>query len=101
MSYSETYFTTRESWRDWRIEAHWLIKWARVAPGARVLELGCGGGGVMRPGCQTSRRGPQLVVTLVAAAALALAGACAPVRSQTNASPGLGSVDASVTSGSA
>ena len=48
MSYSEAYFTTRESWRDWRIEAHWLIKSARVAPGARVLEIGCGGGGVMR-----------------------------------------------------
>lgn len=48
MSYSETYFTARESWRDWRIEARHLIDLARVVPGARVLEIGCGGGGLLR-----------------------------------------------------
>lgn len=48
MAYSETYFTARESWRDWRIEAQMLIARARVSPGARVLEIGCGGGGLLR-----------------------------------------------------
>ena len=48
MAYSESYFTARESWRDWRIEAQSLIALARVTRGARVLELGCGGGGLLR-----------------------------------------------------
>lgn len=47
MTYSESYFTTRESWRDWRIEARALIRFARVTPGTHVLEIGCGGGGLM------------------------------------------------------
>jgi SAM-dependent methyltransferase len=48
MSYSESYFTARESWRDWRIEARQLINLARVSKGTRVLEIGCGGGGLLR-----------------------------------------------------
>ncbi len=48
MSYTESYFTTRESWRDWRIEARELIAMARVSQGTRVLEIGCGGGGLLR-----------------------------------------------------
>jgi len=48
MTYSEAYFTTRETWRDWRIEARQLIDLARVTRGARVLEIGCGGGGLLR-----------------------------------------------------
>lgn len=48
MAYSESYFTARESWRDWRIEAEWLIAAARVTSGSRVLEIGCGGGGLLR-----------------------------------------------------
>jgi SAM-dependent methyltransferase len=48
MSYSSDYFTTRESWRDWRIEARWLIDAAHVVEGTRVLEIGCGGGGLLR-----------------------------------------------------
>ncbi len=48
MAYSESYFTARESWRDWRIEAQSLMDLARVTRGARVLELGCGGGGLLR-----------------------------------------------------
>jgi SAM-dependent methyltransferase len=48
MSYSESYFTARESWRDWRIEANLLISLARVSKGTRVLEIGCGGGGLLR-----------------------------------------------------
>lgn len=48
MTYSEAYFTTRESWRDWRIEARLLMELAHVKPGARVLEIGCGGGGLLR-----------------------------------------------------
>jgi SAM-dependent methyltransferase len=48
MAYSTAYFTARESWRDWRIEAQSLIELARVMRGARVLEIGCGGGGLLR-----------------------------------------------------
>ena len=48
MAYSESYFTARESWRDWRIEARELIAMARVSKGTRVLEIGCGGGGLLR-----------------------------------------------------
>jgi SAM-dependent methyltransferase len=48
MSYSADYFTARESWRDWRIEARKLIAMARVSKGTRVLEIGCGGGGLLR-----------------------------------------------------
>ena len=48
MSYSPDYFTARESWRDWRIETRWLIEAAHVATGAHVLEIGCGGGGLLR-----------------------------------------------------
>ena len=48
MSYSPDYFSARESWRDWRIEANHLISLARVSQGTRVLEIGCGGGGLLR-----------------------------------------------------
>jgi 2-polyprenyl-3-methyl-5-hydroxy-6-metoxy-1,4-benzoquinol methylase len=48
MSYSEAYFTARESWRDWRIEARQMMDLARVSQGTRVLEIGCGGGGLLR-----------------------------------------------------
>jgi len=48
MSYSESYFTTRETWRDWRVEARELMRLARATRDARVLEIGCGGGGLLR-----------------------------------------------------
>ena len=48
MSYSAEYFVARERWRDWRIEARELIRLARIKRGARVLEIGCGGGGLLR-----------------------------------------------------
>jgi len=52
MSYTEAYFIARESWRDWRIEANQLISLARVSKGTRVLEIGCGGGGLLRLLCE-------------------------------------------------
>ncbi len=48
MPYTEFYFAARESWRDWRIEANELVSLARVSQGTRVLEIGCGGGGLLR-----------------------------------------------------
>ncbi|MBI5649608.1 MAG: class I SAM-dependent methyltransferase [Chloroflexi bacterium] len=48
MAYDEPYFITRESWRDWRIEARALIDLARATRDARVLEIGCGGGGLLQ-----------------------------------------------------
>ena len=48
MSYSDSYFATRETWRDWRIEARELMRLARVMRDARVLEIGCGGGSLLR-----------------------------------------------------
>ncbi len=47
-AYSDAYFTTRETWRDWRIEAQQLVRLARVGQGTRVLEIGCGAGGLLR-----------------------------------------------------
>lgn len=46
--YTDSYFITRESWRDWRSEARELMRLARVTPAARVLEIGCGGGGLLQ-----------------------------------------------------
>lgn len=70
MSYSESYFTTRESWRDWRIEASELIRAAHIRNGSRVLEIGCGGGGLLR---MLRQRGTHIVGvdTLVGALKLA------------------------------
>jgi len=48
LNYSTAYFTTRETWRDWRSEARELMRLAQIARGARVLEIGCGGGGLLR-----------------------------------------------------
>jgi len=48
MPYPEAYFSARESWRDWHIEANHLISLARVSRDTRVLEIGCGGGGLLR-----------------------------------------------------
>ncbi len=48
MPYGNDYFAARESWRDWRIEAHELLDGARVRAGMHVLEIGCGGGGLLR-----------------------------------------------------
>lgn len=69
MGYPDSYFTTRETWRDWRIEARELVRLARVTRGARVLEIGCGSGGLLRMlvargarvvGVDTSERALQL-----------------------------------------
>lgn len=48
MSYSDGYYEIRESWRDWRIEARELLAYAQPGLGRRVLEIGCGGGGLLR-----------------------------------------------------
>lgn len=48
MAYTSEYFEERESWRDWRIEARELIRLAQMKPGASILEIGCGGGGLLR-----------------------------------------------------
>ena len=70
MPYPGSYFTARESWRDWRIEAQQLIDLARVANGTRVLEIGCGGGGLLR---LLSARGAMAVGVDTLEAALELA----------------------------
>lgn len=48
MEYDDSYLSMRETWRDWRIEARLLAKLAGVRQDARVLEIGCGGGGLLR-----------------------------------------------------
>lgn len=70
MPYDEFYFRTRESWRDWRIEARELIRLAQVNRGARVLEIGCGGGGLLR---MLRERGAFAVGADMSEAALTLA----------------------------
>ena len=54
----------RETWRDWRIEADELMRLARV------LEIGCGGGGLLRLLCE---RGARAVGVDTLSAALELA----------------------------
>lgn len=70
MAYSETYFTQRESWRDWRIEARELLRLARVTRESRVVEIGCGGGGLAR---MLRERGARVVGVDTLARALELA----------------------------
>ncbi len=48
MESASEYYAARETWRDWRVEANLLIRLAHIAPGKRVLEVGCGGGGLVR-----------------------------------------------------
>lgn len=76
MAYSDAYFITRESWRDWRIEARELIRVARVTRDARVLEIGCGSGGLLR---MIRARGARVVGVDASARALQLV--CARVPS--------------------
>lgn len=70
MGYSDSYFATRETWRDWRSEAHELMRLTRVTRDARVLEIGCGGGGMLR---LLRERGARAVGVDVLADALRLA----------------------------
>ncbi len=54
--YGEGYYRYRESTLDFRVEARLIGRLLRVFPGCRVLEVGCGGGALMRSlsalGCQ-------------------------------------------------
>ncbi len=75
MTYSLEYFTTREGWRDWRIEADHLMRLAGVRRGARVLEIGCGAGGLLR---LLAERGAMVSGTEPLADALAFARQRAP-----------------------
>jgi ubiquinone/menaquinone biosynthesis C-methylase UbiE len=46
--YGERYYQGRESWPDFRVEMEAIRRLARLAPESRVLELGCGGGELLR-----------------------------------------------------
>lgn len=79
MAYPDSYFITRESWRDWRIEARTLVHLARITRNARALEIGCGSGGLLRMlvaqgvravGVDTSARAVQLARARVPAASV-------------------------------
>lgn len=70
MTYTLEYFTAREGWRDWRLEAAHLMRLAGVGPGVRVLEVGCGGGGLLR---MLAARGALVAGTEPLAPALELA----------------------------
>jgi ubiquinone/menaquinone biosynthesis C-methylase UbiE len=70
VTYSLEYFTTREGWRDWRIEAEQLMALAGIALGVRVLEVGCGAGGLLR---LLAERGAAVAGTEPLAEALAFA----------------------------
>ncbi len=56
--YEEGYYRYRESTLDFRVEARLIGKLLRTFPGCQVLEVGCGGGALMRTlagrGCQVT-----------------------------------------------
>lgn len=45
--YDEGYYRYRESTRDFSIEAGLVVRMLEAAPGARILEVGCGGGALL------------------------------------------------------
>lgn len=45
--YDKHYFTSRESWPDFRLEMETILRLARPNPAGRVLELGCGSGALL------------------------------------------------------
>ncbi len=47
-TYDQTYYRSRESWPDFRMEAVELVRLAKIRPEARVLEVGCGSGELLR-----------------------------------------------------
>lgn len=47
-NYDPSYYSTREGWLDFQMEAEALTKLARIAPTTRVLEVGCGSGELLR-----------------------------------------------------
>ena len=93
MAYSESYFTARETWRDWRIEAHELMRLARVTRDARVLEIGCGGGGLLR---MLRERGARAVGVDTLSAALELARERLPADKETRRQGDKGTVTLSL-----
>ncbi len=48
MCYGDDYYLDRETWPDFRMEARALLRLAHPLPGARVLEVGCGSGELLR-----------------------------------------------------
>lgn len=46
LDYDLNYYLNRERWLDWRVERDQLIVLARVMPGARILDVGAGTGGL-------------------------------------------------------
>jgi SAM-dependent methyltransferase len=46
--YDEHYFTSRESWPDFRLEMETILRLTRPAATGRVLELGCGSGALLQ-----------------------------------------------------
>jgi ubiquinone/menaquinone biosynthesis C-methylase UbiE len=89
-SYDREYYLSRERWLDWRTERDHLMALARVKPGARVLDLGAGGGGLSaalsasgaRPvGVDTERAGLTILRERLPAAG------CVEISEQTPALP--------------
>lgn len=77
LDYDRSYYCSRESWPDFRIEARELVGLARLHSQARVLEVGCGGGELLR---RLTPRVRLAVGVDLSPAGLLLAGATGGVR---------------------
>ncbi len=86
--YDEGYYRYREQTRDFRLETDILINLLRIAPGCRVLELGCGGGALLarleKEGCRPV--GVDLLDDAVEAARK-MAGGCEVVKADVSRLP--------------
>ena len=89
--YDESYYRNREAWPDFRLEVRTLLEMGRLSPESRVLELGCGGGELLRQvgarvrlavGVDISPLGLRLVHREARALALAARVEALPFRSR-------------------
>jgi len=48
VDYDESYYRSRQAWPDFRLEVDTLLRLANLTPESSILELGCGGGELLR-----------------------------------------------------
>lgn len=64
VDYDEVYYRSRQAWPDFRMEVDALLRLANLTPEASVLELGCGGGELLRRVGDSVRLGVGVDISL-------------------------------------